>query len=80
MVKDAVNSGNLIAKNTNSKADAFLIAVPTPFTEEHTPDLSYVKSATRSLAPKLVKGNLVILESTSPVGTTEQIEKWLKQM
>lgn len=80
MVKEAVGSGNLIAKHSSSKADAFLIAVPTPFTEEHTPDLSYIKSATRSLAPNLTKGNLVILESTSPVGTTEQVEKWLKQM
>src|SRR3954452_10807245 len=53
-------------------ADAFVIAVPTPFTLGYKPDLAYVEAATRSLAKVLARGNLVILESTSPVGTTRQ--------
>jgi UDP-N-acetyl-D-mannosaminuronate dehydrogenase len=60
-------------------ADAFLIAVPTPFKGDHEPDLSYVEAAAKSIAPVLKKGDLVILESTSPVGTTEQMSDWLAQ-
>jgi UDP-N-acetyl-D-mannosaminuronic acid dehydrogenase len=51
--------------------------VPTPFREGHEPDLSYIEAAARAIAPVLAKGNLVVLESTSPVGTTEQIAAWL---
>ncbi|MFT7072790.1 UDP-N-acetyl-D-mannosamine dehydrogenase [Patiriisocius sp. Uisw_017] len=54
-------------------ADVYLIAVPTPFKGDHVPDLSYVLSATKSIIPTLTKGALVILESTSPVGTTQKM-------
>ncbi len=73
MVKSAVNSGNLVAALEPQPADIFIIAVPTPFKDDHVPDLSYVEQATQAIVPHLQAGNLVILESTSPVGTTEQI-------
>jgi UDP-N-acetyl-D-mannosaminuronic acid dehydrogenase len=83
LVKAAVGSGNLRAGLTPAAADVFVIAVPTPFshaaTGEKIPDLSYVERATRSLAPHVAAGALVILESTSPVGTTEQVRNWLHQ-
>lgn len=60
-------------------ADAFIIAVPTPITGNHKPDISYVRSAALSLAPVLCTGNLIILESTSPVGTIEQMSQWLAE-
>lgn len=72
-----VGNGHLRATTTAEKADVFVIAVPTPFFEDHSPDLRYVKSAAESIAPLLEKGNLVILESTSPVGATEQMTSWL---
>lgn len=78
LVHTAVNKGNLSASNNISKSDVFIIAVPTPFVGNHKPDLSFIKSATKSVAKVLEKGNLVILESTSPVGTTEQIIEWIK--
>jgi len=71
VVKSAVDDGFLAAVTRPVAADAFLIAVPTPFNEEHEPDLTYVRAAALSLAPVLKAGDLVILESTSPVGTTE---------
>lgn len=78
IVRAAVSEGFLRASLNPEPADAFLIAVPTPFKgENHDPDLSYVKSATLAIAPVLKSGDIVILESTSPVGTTEEIEKWL---
>ncbi len=73
MVKSAVNSGNLVAAFEPKPADIFIIAVPTPFKDDHAPDLSFVDQATKAIVPHLQPGNLVILESTSPVGTTEQI-------
>ena len=57
-----------------------MIAVPTLFTENKQPDLSYIKSAAESIAPHLGKGNTVILESTSPVGATEQLAGWLQDL
>ena len=60
-------------------ADAFLVAVPTPFKEGHQPDLTYVEQATRSLAKVLRGGEVVILESTSPPGTTLQMSRWLAE-
>lgn len=79
LVRSAVNSGNLKASTTPEQGDTFIIAVPTPFMELNgnpkAPDLSYVESATRAIVPFLRDGNLVILESTSPVGTTEFIYK-----
>lgn len=80
LVKRAVNDGHLSAHTRPQKADAFLIAVPTPFKgENHQPDLKYIECASRALAPYLEKGNLVVLESTSPVGATEQMAKWLAE-
>lgn len=77
LVRSAVNSGNLKASMEPEEGDTFIIAVPTPFMEVNgdpkAPDLSYVKAATRAITPYLRPGNLVILESTSPVGTTELI-------
>ena len=77
MVKKAVESGNLKASVVPEKADVFIIAVPTPFKENHKPDLTYVEQATKSIAPYLEPGNIVILESTSPVGTTEKVAEWI---
>ncbi|MFC0140782.1 UDP-N-acetyl-D-mannosamine dehydrogenase [Erwinia mallotivora] len=77
VVKTAVEQGWLRAATQPEPADAFLIAVPTPFQEGHQPDLSFVKAAAQSIAPVLKKGDLVILESTSPVGATEQMAAWL---
>ncbi len=77
LVRSAVSSGRLTATNEPRAADVFVIAVPTPFKEEKTPDLSYLEAAVNSIAPVIAKGNLVILESTSPVGTTERIAGWL---
>jgi UDP-N-acetyl-D-mannosaminuronic acid dehydrogenase len=73
LVKSAVQSGNLMAGLEPKQADIFVIAVPTPFKNNHEPDLSYVETATRNIAPYVKPGNLVILESTSPVGTTDGI-------
>ncbi len=78
LVRSAVNSGNLRASLTPEEADTFILAVPTPFKSEggnaKAPDLSYVEAAARTVAPYLREDNLVILESTSPVGTTELVE------
>ncbi|TNG91872.1 UDP-N-acetyl-D-mannosamine dehydrogenase [Pasteurellaceae bacterium USgator11] len=79
-VKSAVEQGLLTASTKVLPADAFLIAVPTPFKDHYQPDLSYVESATKNIAPVLQKGNLVVLESTSPVGATEQVEQWLIEL
>ncbi|MCL1040916.1 UDP-N-acetyl-D-mannosamine dehydrogenase [Shewanella marisflavi] len=82
IVHSAVTEGYLKAVTTAEPADAFLIAVPTPFLpceegEIPEPDLSYIQSACNGIAPVLKKGDLVILESTSPVGATEQVAEWL---
>ncbi|CAM8047757.1 UDP-N-acetyl-D-mannosamine dehydrogenase [Atlantibacter hermannii] len=77
VVKAAVENGFLRATTQPVEADAFLIAVPTPFKGEHEPDMKFVQAAAESIAPVLRKGNLVILESTSPVGATEQMAEWL---
>jgi len=80
VVHAAVKEGYLRATTSPEPADAFLIAVPTPFKgDNHEPDLSYIASAAKAIAPVLSKGNLVILESTSPVGTTEQMAEWLAE-
>jgi UDP-N-acetyl-D-mannosaminuronic acid dehydrogenase len=77
IVRAAVTDGWLRATTRPEPADAFLIAVPTPFHGNYEPDLTYVKAATEAIAPVLKKGDIVILESTSPVGTTEQMVEWL---
>ncbi|HQQ68881.1 MAG TPA: UDP-N-acetyl-D-mannosamine dehydrogenase [Alicycliphilus sp.] len=79
LVKSAVNSGNLKASLTPEEGDTFILAVPTPFKEvdgnPKAPDLAYIETATRAIAPYLREDNLVILESTSPVGTTERVQE-----
>ncbi|EJM61952.1 nucleotide sugar dehydrogenase [Pseudomonas sp. GM49] len=77
IVHAAVTEGYLRATTQPEPADAFLIAVPTPFKGDHQPDLGYIESASKSIASVLKKGDLVILESTSPVGATEQMATWL---
>ncbi|MDJ0038160.1 UDP-N-acetyl-D-mannosamine dehydrogenase [Pantoea allii] len=77
VVQAAVARGDLRATTQPEAADAFLIAVPTPFMAERQPDLRFVRAAAASVAPVLKKGDLVILESTSPVGSTEQLADWL---
>jgi len=77
VVHAAVTRGDLRATTQPEPADAFLIAVPTPFKDDHQPDLRFVKAAAESIASVLKKGDLVILESTSPVGSTEQMADWL---
>lgn len=77
VVKTAVEGGWLRAATQPEAADAWLIAVPTPFKGEHQPDMTFVQAAAESIAPMLKKGDLVILESTSPVGATEQMAAWL---
>lgn len=79
LVHAAVSQGFLRATTKPEPADAFLIAVPTPFKEEKRPDLSYIQAAAEAIAPVLQKGNLVVLESTSPVGATEQLAAWLAE-
>lgn len=79
LVKKVVSQGTLSAQTTPVAADAYIVAVPTPFKEGHEPDLKYIEAASKALAPFLTAGNLVILESTSPVGATEQMAEWLSQ-
>lgn len=78
-VRSAVNSGNLTAATQPKKSDIFIIAVPTPFHEGYVPDIDYVVEAAKSIAPYVEEGNIVILESTSPIGTTEKIAEILAE-
>jgi len=73
LVEAAIKSGKLKVATEPEPADIFIIAVPTPITEEKKADLSYIKSAAKSIAPLICKDNLVILESTSPPGTCKDI-------
>lgn len=79
LVRDVVAQQKLSAQLSPVAADAYIVAVPTPFKDNHEPDLKYIESAAKALAPHLVKENLVILESTSPVGATEQMAAWLSE-
>ncbi|ECL3249329.1 UDP-N-acetyl-D-mannosamine dehydrogenase [Campylobacter jejuni] len=80
LVHMVVNDGYLKATTLPEETDAFIIAVPTPFKgDNHEPNLDYIEMASKAIAKVLKKGNLVILESTSPVGTTEQMAKWLAE-
>ena len=78
-VRSAVYSGNLNADIKPTEADVFIIAVPTPFHNGFVPNIDYVISATRSIAPYIKAGNIVILESTSPVGTTDKVAEVLSE-
>ena len=73
-VAKAVKTGKLIADTKPVAADTYLIVVPTPFKGNHEPDISYVESATRAVLPMLKEGDLYIIESTSPIGTTEKMK------
>ena len=76
-VKAAVNSGKLKADLKPCVSDIFIIAVPTPFHEGFVPNIDYVVSATKAIAPYVKENDIVILESTSPVGTTDLVEETL---
>jgi UDP-N-acetyl-D-mannosaminuronic acid dehydrogenase len=80
LVQAVVARGLLTASTSAAPADVFVIAVPTPFDVNHAPDLSYVMNAGRAIAPVLKSGDVVILESTSPVGTTEQLRDLLASL
>lgn len=81
VVHAAVMEGYLRATLTPEPSEAFLIAVPTPFKDNnHEPDLSFIEAASRAIGPVLTEGNLVILESTSPLGATEQMAGWLAEL
>ncbi len=77
LLRKVVHAGKLRATLKPEPADAYILAVPTPFKDDHEPDLKYIESAALAIAPCLQKGNLVVLESTSPVGATEQLSQWL---
>lgn len=75
MLQEVVQSGKLHASTTPEVSDAYFMVVPTPFKGNHEPDVSYVEAATRAVIPFLKEGDLYVVESTSPVGTTEQMAK-----
>jgi UDP-N-acetyl-D-mannosaminuronic acid dehydrogenase len=79
-VRSAVAPGRLRASTRFEPCDAFIIAVPTPFRDGHVPDLRHIEAATKALAPVLRAGNLVVLESTSPVGTTRVMAEQLQRL
>jgi len=79
LLQDVVEKKNLRASLKAEAADAFIVAVPTPFKDDHVPDLKFIESAARDIAPSLNPGNLVILESTIPVGATEKMAAWLAE-
>ncbi|KHK92465.1 UDP-N-acetyl-D-mannosamine dehydrogenase [Novosphingobium malaysiense] len=80
LVHGVVSRGLLSASTEVAPADVFVIAVPTPFDKSHAPDVSYVLAAGKTIAPVLKQGDVVILESTSPVGTTEQLRDMIAGM
>ena len=75
MLKEVVRDGVFHAALKPEHSDAFFIVVPTPFCGNHEPDISYVEAATRTVIPFLEEGNLFVIESTSPVGTTDKMAK-----
>lgn len=77
LIADSIKKEKLTFSTTPVEANVYILAVPTPFKEHHEADLSYVRAAAESIAPYLKAGSLVILESTSPVGTTEKIANWI---
>ena len=78
LLHKVVENGTFKACLQAEEADAFLIAVPTPFKGDHEPDLAYVEAATRSIAPFVKEGSLLVLESTVPPGATEKMVAWLE--
>jgi UDP-N-acetyl-D-mannosaminuronic acid dehydrogenase len=79
-VSGAVAMGRLTATTETPEADAYIIAVPTPFMGDHLADLHFVRSAVEQIAPQLRGGEVVILESTSPPGTTDSVSRWLAEL
>lgn len=77
LLRKVVQAGRLRASLSPEPADAFILAVPTPFKRDHEPDTSHIEAAARAIAPVLAKNNLVILESTSPIGATDLLSCWL---
>lgn len=80
VVRSTVQAKKLLATTEAKPADAFMVAVPTPFKEGYKADLTYIKQAAKSISAVLERGNLVILESTSPVGATEKMAEWLAEL
>jgi len=78
-VSRAISSKKLVASTIPTESDVFIIAVPTPFHEGYKPNIDYVIAATKAIVPFVKTGNMIILESTSPVGTTEKIEETLRE-
>lgn len=76
-VSGAVSQGHLSASTSTPQADAYIVAVPTPFKEDRSADLSYIEAAARAIAPQLQGGELLILESTSPPGATEHMAQYI---
>jgi UDP-N-acetyl-D-mannosaminuronic acid dehydrogenase len=79
-VSGAVGVGRLSASLETPEADAYIIAVPTPIRSDRIPDLSYIRTAAGQIAPKLKPGAIVVLESTSPPGTAEQVSRWIGEL
>lgn len=75
MLQEVIKTGKLHASTKPEESDAYFMVVPTPFKGNHEPDVSYVEAATRAVIPFLKEGDLYVIESTSPVGTTEQMAK-----
>lgn len=80
MLKEVTANGSLKAYAEPQISDAYFIVVPTPFKGDHQPDISYVEAATRSVVPILKEGDLFVIESTSPVGTTELMRDLIWQL
>ena len=80
MLQDVVRSGALHASTTPEVSDAYFMVVPTPFKGNHEPDISYVEAATRAVIPLLKEGDLYVIESTSPVGTTDKMAKLIFEL
>ena len=80
LLRAATTLGKLRATARPEPADAFVIAVPTPFNADRSPNLDYIDAAADAIAPVLASGNVVILESTSPVGTTERLADRLARL
>ena len=80
IIKDCIEDKLLTASLVVEESDIFIISVPTPFKEDHIPDLSFIHSATKLIASKIKKQDLIILESTVPIGATEQVSAWLKEL
>ena len=77
MLQAVISSGNLVARTSPVECDAYFMVVPTPFKGNHEPDISYVEAATRAVLPLLKEGDLYVIESTSPVGTTDKMKDFI---